>query len=320
MEPQVCRPSVLTTPRLCLSSCFWLSPIQIFDQWVEDKWSTDSYQPESCNTIPNAWSNFTCPTEYDTSAFEELENLNDPLSAYSSSSFELPSPISESSIDIEDFLDQNPLFGSWSLPGALSNNTITSTTPKNILIKEEPSPTMRMAELASYSESSECNSPRESEQGTKTRKPKQKARKPSQDRQAKSPVPSRQKAHNFIEKRYRNKLNSRIASLRDSIPSLRACNENTDGDDAMDSDAEENKIAPKLSKSVILDKAIAYIAELEKQKEELSSKNASLESYLYAVGARRQGMMKQQMRSFWKVWIFSSYIYIFRYLSNQRTN
>jgi len=49
--------------------------------------------------------------------------------------------------------------------------------------------------------------------------------------------PKRHIAHNIIEKRYRNNLNSKIAALRDCVPSLNTrTKENSSGMDSAESD------------------------------------------------------------------------------------
>jgi hypothetical protein len=67
---------------------------------------------------------------------------------------------------------------------------------------------------------------------------------------ARSPICKSQNSHNLIEKRYRNNLNAKINTLRDSIPSLRsATKENEEGgEDGMDSDAGERRKGQKCNK------------------------------------------------------------------------
>lgn len=70
---------------------------------------------------------------------------------------------------------------------------------------------------------------------------------------------SKRRGHNAIEKRYRTNLNDKILLLQQSIPSLRST-----PDSALDSDDEEVSCDPRrLSKAVILTKAIGYITNLE---------------------------------------------------------
>jgi hypothetical protein len=197
----------------------------------------------------------TYATEYDTLAFEDLQSLSDPISVdnlFLSSSppaFELPSPISDcSSLGVEDPFDQKPLINPWVVPTDLKINTINPTaswsTPSG-----ENSPAMQIPDLTSSSESSRSNSPRDIAHDIETKKSTKRGRKhPSENGRVKSPVSSHHKTHNLIEKRYRNNLNTKIMSLRDSIPSLRSTNENKDGENDMDSDAGENKKTLKCSK------------------------------------------------------------------------
>jgi hypothetical protein len=197
----------------------------------------------------------TYATEYDTLDFEDLQSLSDPVSAsnlFISSSppaFELPSPTSDfSSLCGEDLFDQKPLINPWVVPTALNKNTTNPTTSWSTPSGEN-SPDMELPDLASPSESSGSNSPRDIKHNIKTKRLTKRGQKhPSEDCRAKSPGSLRQKPHNLIEKKYRNNLNSKIMSLRDSIPSLRSTNENNDSENAMDSDAGESRKALKCSK------------------------------------------------------------------------
>lgn len=73
----------------------------------------------------------------------------------------------------------------------------------------------------------------------------------------------------------------------------------SDQDEDMDC---EDEGKPKCNKGVILGKAIAYIAELEKRVEKLSKENqrlqfvieGSLDNYLYASGQPCRGALKQR--------------------------
>lgn len=88
----------------------------------------------------------------------------------------------------------------------------------------------------------------------------------------------RRKAHNAIEKRYRVKLNEKIAELRDSIPSLRTGpGLTTDG--GYDHDSPADVSAPKINKAHILEKATEYVKELE-------ASNRHLQEELYRERSR----------------------------------
>lgn len=89
----------------------------------------------------------------------------------------------------------------------------------------------------------------------------------------------RRTAHNAIEKRYRIRLNDKIAELRDSIPSLRAQPvTNVDGipDDEFDDSLSERPSATKVNKANILEKATEYVKHLE-------SYNRRLEAELHRI-------------------------------------
>jgi len=87
-------------------------------------------------------------------------------------------------------------------------------------------------------------------------------------------------AHNMIEKRYRTNLNDKIATLRDSVPSLRVVGANTE--DVLGEDLEGLTPAHKLNKATVLSKATEYIAHLEKRNKSLSKENGGLRSRVEA--------------------------------------
>ena len=84
----------------------------------------------------------------------------------------------------------------------------------------------------------------------------------------------RRKAHNDIERRYRTKLNARIAELRNSVPSLRFCSasethaNNFDDPDDLLGDAASGL---RTNKALVLEKATEYIKELENRNQELQA-------------------------------------------------
>ena len=76
----------------------------------------------------------------------------------------------------------------------------------------------------------------------------------------------RRTAHNAIEKRYRIRLNDKIAELRDSIPSLRVQPVmNLDGtpEDEFDEALSERPSVNKVNKANVLEKATEYVKHLE---------------------------------------------------------
>ncbi|KAL2802716.1 hypothetical protein BJX63DRAFT_100475 [Aspergillus granulosus] len=87
-------------------------------------------------------------------------------------------------------------------------------------------------------------------------------------------VPSKKRAHNVIEKRYRANLNEKISELRDSVPSLRASKGS--GGIVDDDDAEGVTPANKLNKASILSKATEYIRHLETRNKRLEDENTAL--------------------------------------------
>ncbi|KAL5336581.1 hypothetical protein BJX70DRAFT_276946 [Aspergillus crustosus] len=86
-------------------------------------------------------------------------------------------------------------------------------------------------------------------------------------------VPSKKRAHNVIEKRYRANLNEKIAELRDSVPSLRT----SKGSGTLDDDDDEGATpASKLNKASILSKATDYIRHLETRNKRLEDENTAM--------------------------------------------
>jgi hypothetical protein len=158
--------------------------------------------------------------------FEDNQNIKDLSMIPSPSAFELPSPISDySSLSEEYPFDLNSFVDDCISPMALNNSPLDNAASWSTLFGEDsPTAGMDTLDAPSSPESSSPSSPREIKKERKTVK---QSRRHSPE--AKSPALGRVKSHNLIEKRYRNNLNSRIMSLRDSIPSLR-CDSSSDGD------------------------------------------------------------------------------------------
>jgi hypothetical protein len=85
---------------------------------------------------------------------------------------------------------------------------------------------------------------------------------------------SKKAAHNTVEKRYRQNLNSKIAELRDSIPALRTCPSN-DAEGGSDSDSNPGA-GQNLRKGQILSHATDYIRQLEEGAKRLRRENEAL--------------------------------------------
>ncbi|KAI4159671.1 MAG: hypothetical protein LQ342_006364 [Letrouitia transgressa] len=84
----------------------------------------------------------------------------------------------------------------------------------------------------------------------------------------------RRKAHNAIERRYRTKLNARIAELRNSVPSLRFCSASEMHANSLDDPDDQGGDAAsglRTNKALILEKATEYIKELEGRNQELQA-------------------------------------------------
>lgn len=101
---------------------------------------------------------------------------------------------------------------------------------------------------------------------------------PTNAKGRKTKTKPRRTAHNAIEKRYRIRLNDKIAELRDSIPSLRAHPPtNYDGhDDEFVDRMCEGATVNKVNKANVLEKATEYVKHLE-------SCNRRLEAELHRI-------------------------------------
>lgn len=89
---------------------------------------------------------------------------------------------------------------------------------------------------------------------------------------SKSRKKPRRKTHNAIEKRYRVRLNDKIAELRDSIPSLRQQAATTPGGSPIgESSATDPVSGQKINKANILEKATEYVKHLENCNRRLQS-------------------------------------------------
>ncbi|KAI4217462.1 MAG: hypothetical protein LQ351_000057 [Letrouitia transgressa] len=98
----------------------------------------------------------------------------------------------------------------------------------------------------------------------------------------------RRKAHNAIERRYRTKLNARIAELRNSVPSLRFCSASEIHANSLEDPDDQGGDAAsglRTNKALILEKATEYIKELESRNQELQ---AELHAKDQALAAARE--------------------------------
>lgn len=96
-------------------------------------------------------------------------------------------------------------------------------------------------------------------------------------------MPTKKRAHNVIEKRYRANLNDKIAELRDSVPSLRASSKSNNSTLLDDEDGDGVTPASKLNKASILSKATEYIRHLEIRNRRLEDENTALKNRLRQV-------------------------------------
>lgn len=96
-------------------------------------------------------------------------------------------------------------------------------------------------------------------------------------------MPTKKRAHNVVEKRYRANLNDKIAELRDSVPSLRASSKSNNSTLLDDEDGDGVTPASKLNKASVLSKATDYIRHLEIRNRRLEDENTALKNRLRQV-------------------------------------
>jgi hypothetical protein len=80
-------------------------------------------------------------------------------------------------------------------------------------------------------------------------------------KRGRQPQPSKRKAHNEIEQKYRNTVNAAIQGLQRAVPQLSSSDGNSLGD------------RPQLTKAAILIGATTYIKQLEQEREKLLEEN-----------------------------------------------
>lgn len=150
----------------------------------------------------------------------------------------------------DDCLEEPKPFEPLTMGGEARSDTVeidTQASPTDA-VSPVPSPKTRRKRKSSDSSGSDSSSPR-----TRGRQPKY-------DRIS----------HNMIEKRYRNRLNDKISSLRNVVPSLRGM---------VDSDEPSpDGLSPalKVNKGTILSKTVECILDFEKQVTCLSRENQML--------------------------------------------
>jgi hypothetical protein len=188
----------------------------------------------------------------------------------------------EDSIASEDFVDHQPLF-----PAPQSLREETDIPPRDCLYStplswERPEPGCRVDQSnchvpLSPEEESRLRSIAMPEQSwpVRTHSPSHKTQGSCNSRKLKSsgssqsdnifPLPRsrhtapQKAAHNMIEKRYRTNLNDRIAALRDSVPSLRAINEDNQCGDDLHEGLQGLSPAQKINKLSIHFHSLSYI-------------------------------------------------------------
>jgi hypothetical protein len=130
----------------------------------------------------------------------------------------------------------------------------------------------------SYSANSNSLSPAQSSTNSPTNP---RVRSPSR----RKPKKTKSAAHNDVEKRYRSKLNAKIAELSASVPNARSetTSENASNDE-MDVEPRSGCPSRGLKKATILSRATAYIRLLEGELKKLEAENVRLKKRLALCG------------------------------------
>jgi len=244
---------------------------QLFDQFLEGNWASESCDSKPIPATADQWSDYLWLDQYnplscETKDFQNLDELESNFNLSTTSSptaFSLPSPISDSSsLAIDPFeFDQKTL---W-FPTAIETPTVVPCNSPS----EASSPSPSSEESSSYSPRAESK--------RSPVAPRSRSRKPKSQPQSKTCVSKGKNSHNLIEKRYRNNLNSKIQILRDCIPSFRS------------SENESEEIEVKCNKGIILEKAIEYITQLERKVELLEKDNVGMQLMVKAYLPRNIG-------------------------------
>lgn len=220
----------------------------------------------------------------------------------------------------EGINDTQPLFQSLP-PLSRSSEPTTAISQPSPAIKNSPVPSPRLASRTpargqqgtkrypsrNLKRKSSGSTPTSADEGEglspsqrSSVSPAPRVRRDSKEPRESSALPKKT-AHNMIEKRYRNNLNDKIASLRDAVPALRVMVHrmepaNSSEEDGGDEGAAAARLARrgsraatagamdlgglapahKLNKATILSKATEYIVHLERRNQNLARENDAL--------------------------------------------
>ncbi|ODQ59328.1 hypothetical protein WICANDRAFT_63824 [Wickerhamomyces anomalus NRRL Y-366-8] len=158
---------------------------------------------------------------------------------------------------------------------SLFSSTVTSLDNTPLIKAEEMNqqiPNMDLSDVQHDAPSSTTTTPA----STETKKPKKK-------RAPRKRLTAHQKqAHNKIEKRYRININAKIAGLQQIIPWV--ASEKTAFETGDGIKIEQDGEVPRLNKSMILEKATAYILHLQESDVKLKEENEKLRREVERLG------------------------------------
>ncbi len=158
---------------------------------------------------------------------------------------------------------------------SLFSSTVTSLDNTPLIKAEEMNqqiPNMDLSDVQQDASSSTTTTPA----STETKKPKKK-------RAPRKRLTAHQKqAHNKIEKRYRININAKIAGLQQIIPWV--ASEKTAFETGDGIKIEQDGEVPRLNKSMILEKATAYILHLQESDVKLKEENEKLRREVERLG------------------------------------
>jgi twist-like factor len=200
---------------------------------------------------------------------------NDPQLATTTTSSSSASPLEFSSIfDVENDIQPNE-------PQSLFSSAVTSLENSPMIKSEEngaevPQLDLGQSSIARTDSNVTMNSDSSSTDSKKTKK----KRAPR-----KRLTPHQKQAHNKIEKRYRININAKIAGLQQIIPWVSS--EKTafeTGENGETAIMEDSTDVPRLNKSMILEKATAYILFLQEKEKKMQSEIQKLRDDVISLG------------------------------------
>lgn len=213
-----------------------------------------------------------------------------------------PSPVSSDDNDVwfDNFLNEEPIDQSNNV-STNGSNTNTTTSPLEFSSLFDVNEREECDSLFSSNVTSLDNSPlikaeeinkeipkiellQSAQEAATTTDTKTETKKPKKKRAPRKRLtPHQKQAHNKIEKRYRININAKIAGLQQIIPWV-ACEKTAfEIGDGVKVENDETEV-PRLNKSMILEKATAYILHLQENDKKLKEENERLRKEVERMG------------------------------------